>query len=299
MQKSFKRIIRDCLLFVVFGVVLSVVSISFIYAKDKINTKEDILNKREELDKIVARVNGINILKSDLDQRVISKNGEPFTLEELISEQLFIQKAAERNLWPSELEVEKQIVSLKIHNGISDLTPKQFEEELSKEGFTINEYKDQLARMLASEKLKHAEFSERVVVTSQEVEDYHKKNPEKISEKYLIKMCDLDEKDLDEKGELVKKGDFKLEEIGWIEKKDLNSNISFVSKMKKGEISKPVKIGSLRQLVKLEDKKGERIKTLEERYSQIENTLHAKKKEKFEKEFEKELREKASIVYLT
>ena len=256
------------------------------------------VDARELIDKIVVRVNGVNILKSDLDQKKISKNGGYFTLKEAINEELLYQKATERRLLPTELEVEKQIVSLKIYNNLSDLSEKEFEQQLREEGFTLREYKNQLAKMLAIEKLKHAEFSERVVVTSQEVEDYYKKHPVWEKEKYLLKITDLGKEDVDQDGKLIKKSGFKWDDLGWISKPDLSSHFSFVSKMKVGQVSKPFRFKGSYQLIKLVDKKAEHLKTLDESYINIERDLYAQKKKKFEKEFERELYEKASIVYL-
>jgi parvulin-like peptidyl-prolyl isomerase len=197
------------------------------------------------LDKIVVRVNGANILSSDLKKKRITKNGEPFTLNEAILDELLFQKAAERKLLPTDIEVEKQIVSLKINNGLGDLTDTQFEEELQKEGFGVAEYKTQVAKMFAVERFKHAEFSERVVVTSQEVEEEYKKNPIKIQEKYLLKICDLPAGSVDSKGLLNKSvkiyNDLKWEEIGWVPKAELSQQLRFVEKMEKGETSKPFK----------------------------------------------------------
>jgi parvulin-like peptidyl-prolyl isomerase len=258
----------------------------------------DSLFARELVDKIVARVNGVNILKSDIEQRRISKSGQPFTLKELVTEELYVQKAVERNMWPKETEIRKQIVNLKIHNGISHLTDEEFKSELEQEGFTIKEYEYQLGRMLAGEKLKQAEFNERVVVTKQEVESYHKNNPEKVEEKYLIAMCELTEKDIDKSGNLIKKKDFCWDEMGWIEKPSLDKRLLFVSSMQKGAVSKPLKIGSKYHIVKLEDKMGARERSLKERYTDIERILQNEKKIKFEQEFEKELKKNSFVVYL-
>ena len=254
--------------------------------------------ERKVVDKIVARVNGSNILQSDLLKPRIGKNGHSYSLDEIISEELFLQKAKERKLLPTELEVEKQIVSLKINNELTELTEAEFEGQLKEEGFSLVEYKSQLARMLAVEKLKQAEFSERVVVTSQAVEDYYKGNPEWGQEEFLLKICDLSEKDVDEKGEVVKKNDLKWDDLGWIERAKISSDLDLITKLAKNEISKPVKIETGYRLFKVEDKKEEHLKTLDERYVSIERMLQYQKKEKFEKEFEKELKGKATIVHL-
>jgi parvulin-like peptidyl-prolyl isomerase len=258
----------------------------------------NVFAARRLVNNIVARVNGANILRSDLQKPRIHKNGQPFTLDEAITEELLLQKSSERRLLPTELEVEKQIVSLKIHNNLADLSDKEFDEQLKSEGFTVKEYKNQLARMLAVEKLKHAEFSERVVVTSQEVEDYCKNNPEWAQEEYKLKFCEVDGKYVDEKGELKNSDKLKWEELGWVKKTDLSEHLSFVSNMKKDETSNPVKVSDSYHVVKVEDKKEEHLKTLDERYLSVESMLQNRKKEKFEVEFEKELKDKAMVVFL-
>ena len=68
--------------------------------------------------------------------------------------------------------------------------------------------------------------------------------------------------------------------------------------MNKGEVSKPQKINGKLQIVKLDDKKERRIKTLNERYGEIERALQLEKKSKAAELLEKELREKAVIVAL-
>ncbi len=260
---------------------------------------EEVKPKIKLVDKIVVRVNGVNILRSDLKKIRISKSGVPFNLNEAILDELLFQKAAQRKILPTELEVEKQIVSLKINNGLSDLTDEQFEEELKNEGFSLRDYKNQLARMLSVEKLKHAEFSERVVVTSQEVEEYYKENPIKIEEKFLLQMCEVAKKNIDQDGKIKNKVDLKWEDLGWIATADLSNNLKFVSSMKEGQMSKPRKFGSEYQMIKLVEKQSESVKKLDDCYMEIERMLHFQKKSVFEKDFQKELLDKAIIVYLT
>jgi len=254
---------------------------------------------RELVDKIEVRVNGANILKSDLQKPRLGKGGQPYDLSEAISEELFVQKAAERKLLPTETELEKQIVSLKINNDMGDLSDAEFESQLQEEGFNLVEYKGQMAKMLAVEKLKHAEFNERVVVTNQQIEDHCKSNPEFAQAEYSLKTCDLSKDQVDDKGKLVKGDNLKWDDLGWIAKKDLSKSLAFVSGMNRSEISNPIKIKDDYQLIKLEDKKEEHLRTLNERYPEVERLLHEQKKEKFGNELQKDLLNKAAIVRLT
>ncbi|MFA5074626.1 MAG: hypothetical protein WC436_00820 [Candidatus Babeliales bacterium] len=261
-------------------------------------TTSDIF-ARELVDKIVVRVNGANILKSDLNKPKLAKGGQTYTLQEAITEELFFQKAAERKLLSTESEIEKQIVSLKIQNGMADIKDKEFEEQLKKEGFSLNEYKYQMAKLLAVEKLKQTEFNERVVVTNQQIEEYHKNNPDYAQAEYKLKVCVLANDQVDQNGKIIKKENLKWEDLGWVKKKDLSKNLLFVCNMNQSETSKPVKIKTDYQVIKLEDKKEEHLKTLNERRSEIEKLLQDKKKDKFEKNLVKDLESKASIIYLT
>lgn len=65
-----------------------------------------------------------------------------------------------------------------------------------------------------------------------------------------------------------------------------------------GDVSKPIKKDGIDQVVKLVDAKKSHLKTLEERYGSVERLLQQKKKDEFVAVFEKELKEKATIVYL-
>lgn len=269
--------------------------------------------KKEVIDEIKVRVNGVNITKSFLEKPQAVMGGHLLSLDDAINTELLFQKAVDRKLLPTPAEVERQIVNLKINNGIAHLTDEELEEELKQEGLSFNEYKNQIARYIAIERLKGAEFSERVVVTTQEIEDFYKKNPSWSEAKYCINICELSFDDVDEDGNLKEKENIEAnnidganrswdnhnwEDLGWILKKDLSSSLSFVENMKAGEISKPVKIGDTFQLVKLIDKSEKFLRSLNDRYSEIEMVLQTKKRTQFEEVFEKELRADASIIYL-
>lgn len=261
-------------------------------------------SSRKIEDQIVARVNGRNILQSDLETPRIGKAGGKYTLNEAILEELFCQRAAELHMLPSALDVERQLVAFKIQNNLAEMSDAEFEKELKDNGFSIAMYKYQLGRLITVENVRRAEVSEKSLITSQEVEAYyekHKNDPDAfLKEKYHLKVCTISEdKKPENKQDLLTNTDVTWDDLDWIEKKHLKEEFSFVKTMKKGEISEPIqKDGSLEYVV-LVDKQERRPKTLDERYGDIELALQEKKRQKIWKKFEKSIREKANIVYLT
>lgn len=270
----------------ILGVVLSLIS----------NTLDA---KRHVIDRIVARVNGANILQSDLEQPRISKEGSRYSLDELTLEELLVQRAGEMHMLPTALDIDRQVVTFKIQNHLTELSDIEFENQLKQSGFTLKAYKQQLGRLIAAENVKRAEISEKIVITSQEVEEYHATHPEKAKEEYLLQTCVIKKDQLDHYKELLENKTIAWEELGWIAKKDIGHKFKAVLSMKPGDMSEPVATDDgTYQAVKLLDKKEKRFKALDERYSDIERKLQQERKEKFIGEFEKELKAKASIVIL-
>ncbi len=275
------------LAFCVSGLVLSGLGFAASEQPVKAQSKKALFS----IDKILARVNGVNILRSDIELPRISKEGGFYSLDEAILEELFVQRAVEQHLQPSDLDVERQIVAFKMQNDMAELSSDEFEKQLKQSGFTLKLYKEQLGRLIAVENVKRAEVSEKLVVTSQAVEEYYKKHPVYIKEGYNLKIAYL--KDAQEQ-----LADSDWEALGWVDKADLDKQFSFVPSMKKDEISQPVKVDDGYQVVKVVDVRLPRQKTLKECYIDIEKKLYKDKKENYLKTVEKELFAKASIVYL-
>jgi parvulin-like peptidyl-prolyl isomerase len=253
------------------------------------------VSSRITIDKIVARVNGSNILLSEINHPQLRKEGGRFTLDEAIIEELLCQRATEMHMVPAAADIDRQLLAFKMQNNLTGLSDKEFEDHLKQFGFTLKEYKNQLSRMLASENARQAEISERIIVTSQEVEEYYKKHPDYTKEEYQLQVCALTA----DEAKKIDEAKLDWESLGWIERDDIGKKFSMVFSMKKGQQSDPIALddGSY-QLVKLLDKKERRLKTLDEQYHDIERTLQQGRKDTYLVQFEKELKEKASIVYL-
>jgi len=245
---------------------------------------------RKVLDKIVARVNGVNILLSDLNQPRIEKGGEFFSIEEVIDNEILFQKAAQRKLIPTKLDLEKYIISWKEASQLMHLSEEEFEKRLRADGLTGKKYRNQLARILAIRNLRQLEVSERVVVTPSEVEDYYAANPEYTDNRYLLKTKIV--------GSSEKEKDVKWMELDWIDESDLAKKFYFVTSLKEGEISQPLRVEQGKQFIKLVKRENSRLKTLTESWGGAEKKLQEIKMKKFEKGYVSNLRKEASVVYL-
>jgi len=270
-------------------------------------TKTDTKSSKNWIiDKIFVLVNGTRILKSDLDKPRISKDGGKYNLDELIEEEILVQRSIDRHMLPTEADVERQVVTFKLQNGLGELSSADFEEELKKFGFTLKEYKFQIGRLIACENIKRMEVTDKIVITSQEVENYYNNNTEFTPEEYYLKMIPIqgtqsNQEDSDKNINLDKKNSLNLADtvdLGWIKKEDLDPKFEFVLTMKKGQISETVNVNDKDYVIEITDKKESHKKSLNERYSEIEKLLTQKKQEKLIKKFEIDLKKNSTIIYM-
>jgi len=289
---------------------LTVIFNSFASGQTKSNTESTKTNdtktdasspKNWVIDKIIVLVNGTRILKSDLDKPRISRDGGKYNLDELIEEEILIQRAIDRHMLPTEADVERQVVAFKLQNGLGDLSASDFEEELKKFGFTLKEYKFQIGRLIASENIKRMEVTDKIVITSQEVESYYNNNPEVMPEEYYLKMIPVQNQNNADKEANIDKNNLNISDavdLGWIKKEDLDPKFEFVLTMEKGQISEIVNVNDKNYVIEITDKKESRQKSLDERYSGIEKLLTQKKQAKLIKKFEIDLKKNSTIIYL-
>ena len=256
---------------------------------------------RRVIDKIVARVNGHNVLLSHLKEPRIDREGKRYSLEEAVDAELMFQQAADpkKKLLPTPIELEKQISIFKEMHHISHLSEKEFEDRLRADGITIEKYRKQLGRVLAIRNVRQMEVSERVVITAREVEMHYKAHPERSEDRYLLKTKIVPFSVASTPEEAKREAErVSWIDVDWIDRSRLAEGMAFVKGMKPGEVSKPIKVAQGFQFVKLIQIEESRMKTLTERWGDIEKFLQGEKMDKFEKEYVGELRAKSSIIYL-
>jgi len=254
---------------------------------------------REVVDTTIARVNGVNILKSDLALPRVDK--QSYTIDELVTRELYVQEAAKRKMMPSVVEVEKHVAAYKTSQELTGVDDEKFDQHLKGLGFTLDRYKIELTRHLGVSTLLQSEVRSRVFVTEQEIAAYYKQNPKWQEEQYLIKtaIVPFDEKKNErEMLEVKPQADDWVSTDEWISRSDIADHMTFVVHLSKGQLSPPIKTTYGYQYVVVDDIKDRYLIPLEERYVEIKNILHEQKMNSFEKDFQQELMSRSVVVYL-
>ncbi|MCB9492989.1 MAG: hypothetical protein H6679_01820 [Epsilonproteobacteria bacterium] len=254
--------------------------------------------KRWTVDRIVARVNGVNILQSDLDQPRIAKEGDKYSIDEAIMEELMLEKAKDMHVLPTNNDIERQFIAFKIQNGFSSMTDEEFEKQLLESGFSLRTYKHQLGRMMATENIKRAEIMSKIFITKQDVEKYYSQNPEYEQERYNLKVATLTAEELKNKDQLIKEEKISFNDLGWVDKSDVNQRFESIFSLEPKNYSQAFHIDDKYQILYLVDKTPARLKTLDERYSEIERSLQNERKMSFLQTLENDLKKRATIVIL-
>jgi peptidyl-prolyl cis-trans isomerase SurA len=134
-------------------------------------------NKVEQLNKVVAVVNNMIITQNELDQRIELAAQQDTTLsskqalDELITEQLQLQRATERGLGISEAGLNKMLEHIAEQN---KMTVSQLTKAIEQSGISLEEYKKSLKTQQIVSHLRQKEVLESVEVTPQEVEQFLK-----------------------------------------------------------------------------------------------------------------------------
>src|SRR5580698_6367025 len=132
-----------------------------------------------------AVVNGQEIKRDDVDKyyrtRVNPEGQEPSqeealslklnVLDELINNEILLERAKKLNLEASDGEVEDKFTELK-----SGYTEEEFQRKLKDGGMSVDDLKKDLRRTLSMQKLLNREVAAKVTITDQDVTDFYNTN---------------------------------------------------------------------------------------------------------------------------
>ncbi len=123
----------------------------------------------------------------DTKKRQIFKENEALFLEGLIAFRLQVQEAVNSRLAVSEEEVRETIEGIKKKYSMTD---DQFQDSLSTEGYSMKDYKKQLADQILQTKVVNMQVRNKIVVTDQDVDAFIRDNKDFISntETYRIRQ---------------------------------------------------------------------------------------------------------------
>jgi len=229
-----------------------------------------------------------------------SLDGRVRTEKEVLLDRLMYYEALEFYHLPiPEDMVDKHIASIKEAYGLSE---DQIEELFQKEGYSFEEGKDELRMSYVIQQLIQQLIMSRLMVTEEEIQQYHKKNPSKEPaafriKKGFVKKGDLTQMQLDA---LIQDGqhqeDVQWGPAYWLEEDEIADAKRFITKMQPGQM-KLLKTDDGHEVIQLIKRKKAHSKTLEERRRDISDALRLPKQIKLLKEFQDELLKKYEIVY--
>lgn len=257
-----------------------------------------VLLSRELVDRIIARVNDVNIYESDRREPQLSLGGKSRTLDMCIEDELWRQKAHAYNVEISDVDVQKRIVALREGQGFGYQSQAAYESFLRGVGLSIKRLGDQIKRVGAIAEIKNFLSPKDALVTQEEVAAYCHEHPIYKDEEYLLSFATVEPYMLDENGAYNKQAyPVSWSELdGWIKKGDLAQDMDFVSTMERGEISMPREKAGTLFVYRLENKSPRRELTPDERKAEVEGVLLKVKKIEKEQDLKERLRSQASIA---
>lgn len=259
------------------------------------------------------KIDGINtiiygeeetVIITDSDVQRPGIDGQIRTLEDLILENLIYLDAKHMGAIPSQEDLQRHWEEVKLQNNLSEEDMRNI---ASQAGYTIVEAKTHLGKMSAINQMMDFKVRSGLFIPKREVERHYNEHPEVQQAEYCISRAIVPFSDLEPKEQQKKrldqfaktgKGTVRIawSEPFWLLHDDVAPEKHFIYTMHPGHISCPQETIQGFELIKLNDKKLERLIPLEERYKEIENELKMPKYEQLFEKYKKELSDKTTIV---
>ena len=144
----------------------------------------------DQLPDVVARVNGQNITKADLEKAIRSienREGAPVptaqrdrvfrgVLDELIAYRLLIQESENRKVAVSEADINARISAIRKQFPSEDA----FKSTLAQQKVTLEQVRTDTKQALSVERLVNAEIEPRIAVKAEDVAEFYQQNPQEF-----------------------------------------------------------------------------------------------------------------------
>ncbi|MBY9082254.1 peptidylprolyl isomerase [Paenibacillus sp. HN-1] len=244
--------------------------------------------QKSDSDTPVATVNGKDITKEELYDKLIKAGGES-TLQSMITQELVDQEADKNKVTVTDADIQAEIKDLQEQfGGESGL-----ESALSQSGMTMDDLKEQMPLQVKIRKL----LEPKVTITDDDIKKYYDENKASLGSEEEVRASHIlvatkEEADAIEK-QLKDGADFatlakekssdtgskdKGGDLGFFKKADMVAEFSDTAfKMKVGETSEPVKTEYGYHIIKVTDHKDAVTPTLENSKDKIRETLVTQK----------------------
>ncbi len=273
--------------------------------KNKVVQSSDLLKNKtlypvDDIVVVIYAQEGTEIItQSDLNRPTLE--GAPRTLDETIFERLLFLDAKKYKMTADEEAIDKHLATVQRQN---NMTLDELKAVFKASGYTYEEGREQFGIMYAVNSVVDFKIRSRLIVPEKDVLAYYEANPVMLEPSYQVQRAVIPYAKAASKQELRKElASFKgigleWQDSFWVDQSDLAESKRFIIDMVVGAIGEPQEIDSGYEVVKLVDKKGERLAPLEDRYREIVDILRKPKYDEVMAEYKKTLFDSASIVYL-
>lgn len=258
------------------------------------------------LDGIEATVRGSEgtylILSSELQR--FKLDGTPNTLEEMITNHALFNEAKKYRLLSTPEDIDKQWRMMAEAN---KKTPKELDDMVILAGFTPQEARNEFGQMNAINSLVSFKVTANLIVPEADVIAYYNEHPEIEVAAYNIQYAYVPfsfksrEDQRKQLRTLAVKNDpqhlLNWQDPFWVAENDLAIDKQFITELAQGQISEPVEVSGGFELFKLVQKREERIKPLDECYSQIATILRKPKYLELMNSFQKNVRDSVVVTH--
>jgi len=254
---------------------------------------------RELENKIMYRVNGVNVTYKDTLTPHIANNCKPFSESDYIAFLSWLREAKEHDAKAPEGAVERTVARYKEDNDMLNLSPAQADRLLEGTiGVDFPTYTKQLDDYYTIESYKNYQFLSRCSVGEVEIENYYRAHPVKVSAEYKIDLASLTASQVQQ----FNAGTLDKRTLNWdsfeaLKEEDLASHLRVAASLAEGDYALTTDAQGEPLLVRLVEKKEAHLQTLSERYNAIEMQLQREKIARYSEQIGRDFANAAVVVH--